>query len=54
MYKEELMKRLDESGLCFICKKVLEKEDMPVEIFDKFFGKTVKVCKKHYNCCGGE
>lgn len=48
MQKMNLDKRLADTSKCFVCGKDFEKDDEIREIFDKAFGKNVKVHKKHY------
>lgn len=52
MLKEQFKKRVDENK-CLICgeefTKQYLKDNEVVEIFDKGFGKRIKVCRKHHN-----
>ena len=49
MLKEDLNHRLEECNTkCFVCKKEFVKGDEIRDVFDKAFGKTVRVHKSHY------
>lgn len=48
MQKMELDKRLADKNKCFVCGNEFDKDDEIREVFDKAFGQTVRVHKKHY------
>lgn len=47
MLKSEFLKRAEDTSKCFICKKEFIKGDDIMEIFDKAFGASVKIHKRH-------
>ena len=48
MLREKDLSNLNDDSKCFVCGKEFESCDEIVKVFDKAFGKKVKIHKRHH------